>query len=157
MLVLKLQSLSLFTRRALCYVPYVYGRPSALHLSGWSGNSHATQVKRAALTCSLCRRGELCMLNRCAALAEVDIDGIPPLPANLQSCSDGGGNHSEAAFQMEKWLLIISSLSCEVNKPLPHWRRVHAKLFLFTGWAGGWGCPMVKSPLSVPKIHRWND
>lgn len=54
------------------YAMDVYRRASASHFSSQCGNIHATQAKGAALTCSLWRSDELCMLKRCIALAEVD-------------------------------------------------------------------------------------
>ena len=72
-------------------------------------------MKLVAERCSLDRRGELCILNCCVMLAEVDNDGISTFSTNVQSYSDGK-NASKVVFGNEKLLVIILTISYKVNK-----------------------------------------
>lgn len=67
------------------------------------------------------------MLNCCVTLGEVDNDGIPSFPTDIQSCS--GGKKSLKKLQLgwkNSW-----SLSCKVNSL--NWSPKCTELVLLTG------------------------
>ncbi|MED6240109.1 hypothetical protein ATANTOWER_016200 [Ataeniobius toweri] len=89
------------------------GWPSVIRFCKESRQSH---VKRLDIK----ERGELCILNCCVVLAEVDNNGIPSFPTKTRSCSDGKGGGGDSfkccLLESENRRVVISSLTCKVNK-----------------------------------------